>query len=124
MMIAEAVLDTSAVVAAIREEPGGDLVEQVGQLSISAVNFAEVIHVLTRQGYDLTALEAAPLNVQPLDQTLALETGLLLQRTRSHGLSLGDCACLALGKRLKLPVLTADRIWAALDLGVEVVLIR
>jgi len=31
--------------------------------------------------------------------------------TRRHGLSLGDRACLALGWRPRLPVLTADRAW-------------
>jgi PIN domain nuclease of toxin-antitoxin system len=40
------------------------------------------------------------------------------------GLSLADRACLALAKQRGLPVLTADRIWQTLDLGVAVVLIR
>jgi len=40
------------------------------------------------------------------------------------GLSLGDRACLALGKTLGYAVVTADRVWESLDAGVEVVLIR
>jgi ribonuclease VapC len=39
-------------------------------------------------------------------------------------LSLGDTVCIAMGRLLDLPVLTTDRIWTELDLGVEVRLIR
>ncbi len=44
--------------------------------------------------------------------------------TKSAGLSLGDRACLALGKRLNLPVLTADKVWTSLSLGITITLIR
>ncbi|QEI40957.1 hypothetical protein BMF77_01539 [Dolichospermum sp. UHCC 0315A] len=44
--------------------------------------------------------------------------------TKSAGLSLGDRACLALGKRLNLPVLTADKVWSSLSLGMTINLIR
>ncbi len=36
------------------------------------------------------------------------------------GLSLGERACLALGR----PLVTADRVWGNLDVGVEVIVIR
>jgi len=36
----------------------------------------------------------------------------------------GDRACLALGLRLGCPVITADRMWAGLDVGVEILVIR
>ncbi len=39
-------------------------------------------------------------------------------------LSLGDAACLATARVLGMPVLTANRAWAALPVGVEVRLIR
>ena len=44
--------------------------------------------------------------------------------TRAKGLSLGDRACLATGLRLGGPVITADRAWAAVNVGVTVQLIR
>lgn len=123
-MPTEAVLDSSAILAVILDEPGWQNVEAVHRSWVSAVNLTEVVRVMARRGLDIAEIEGAPFAVEPFDQSDALEAGRLIHRTRAHGLSLGDCACLALGKRLNLPVLTADRAWAALDLGVEVVLIR
>ncbi len=48
----------------------------------------------------------------------------LWKTTREAGLSLGDRACLALGLKTELPVLTTDRAWADLKVGVSVGLIR
>jgi PIN domain nuclease of toxin-antitoxin system len=48
-----------------------------------------------------------------------------LRRPTSHlGLSLADRACLALALRLGLPIVTADRAWAELELAVQVQTIR
>ena len=44
--------------------------------------------------------------------------------TRQLGLSLGDRACLSLGLRLGLTVVTCDRAWAQLPLDLEVQLLR
>ncbi len=46
------------------------------------------------------------------------------RRARPAGLSLGDRACLALARRLGLPVLSADRTWLKVDVGVAVEFIR
>ena len=48
----------------------------------------------------------------------------LWSRTRNHGLSLADRACLALAMDKTLPVLTADRAWSELDLDIEIQVIR
>ena len=58
--------------------------------------------------------------------------GRLWLQTRQAGLSLGDSlrdgiaerACLSLGVRLDVPVLTSDRIWATLGLPLDVQVIR
>ena len=122
-------MDASAVLAFLQDEPGADQVApRLATGVVSAVNYTEIISRLIDFGstVDDAVLSARELNleVRPLDAQDAADAGALRASTRSRGLSLGDRACLALGKRLGLPVYTADRAWAELDLGVEVVLIR
>ncbi len=62
--------------------------------------------------------------VSPFDAEQAFHTGELHRQTRAYGLSMGDCACLALARARNLPVVTADRAWRSLPLDLEVVLIR
>jgi ribonuclease VapC len=69
-------------------------------------------------------LEIVQLDVEPLDEAMAVASGALRPITKPLGLSLGDRVCLALAQRLALPVLTADKAWAKLELGVEIELIR
>lgn len=125
------VLDASALLAMLLEEPGGD--EVAGLLPrtrVSAVNLAEVLGRLARDSAPdevLTGVEARlrPLAL-PFEAPLTVETGRLIRVAR--GLSLGDRACIATAKHFGLPVITADKVadkvWAKLDLGVEVRLIR
>ena len=127
--MADWVLDASAVLAVILTEPGGDSVRpRIADSLLSAVNLVEVIARLLDLGFppaDIDdRLERLRFMVVPFDEDLALRAGLLRVQTRHLGLSVGDRACLALALREGLPVLTADRAWAKLDVGVEVVLIR
>jgi PIN domain nuclease of toxin-antitoxin system len=62
--------------------------------------------------------------VVPLHEDDAVVIARLRPLTKAQGLSLGDRASLATGLRLGRPVITADRAWAALDVGVTVRLIR
>lgn len=127
--MAEWVLDASAVLAGLRNETGGERVLPVMETSLlSAVNLAEVATRLLDLGVSAADIDGLPerlrCEVVPFDEGLALSAGLLRVQTRHLGLSVGDRACLALAQREGLPVLTADRAWAKLDVGVEVVLIR
>ena len=128
-MMADIVLDASAVLAHLRGETGGDVVvERLAGGLVCTVNLTEVVQKLVEDGLSDIDIRAAmddlAFAVVEFDETLAFAAGLLRRPTRSKGLSLGDRACLALARRENLPVLTADRVWAELDLGVEVVLIR
>ena len=123
------VLDASAVLALLNGEPGTAMViEALPGATINAVNVSEVVARLAEGGMPgppiQEAIDGLRLDIVPFDAELALAAGLLRPLTRSAGLSLGDRACLALGMRLQLPVLTADRTWSGLDLDVGVKVIR
>lgn len=125
------VLDASAVIAWLKEEPGAALVETAldsGQAVISAVNLAEVLSRFRDAGHDpgqvMGDLALSGLKTLGYGPQHAAQTALLRDDTRALGLSLGDRACLALGLERDAPVLTADRAWAALTLPLTITLIR
>ena len=118
--MSSAVLDASAVLAVAHAEPGADRVlARSGRGVMSAVNLAEVYARLLRAGVPAAEVAAGVAalvaEVVPFDRPQAEATAALHARTRPLGLSLADAACLALGAARGLPVLTADRGWAAVD---------
>ncbi len=123
------VLDASALLAWLHREPGGELVGTVlDGASISAVNWSEVIQKSLQKGVEvqgmLDEVTDLGLTVEPFTAAQAEQAARLWAQTRGSGLSLGDRACLALAMDRSAPVLTADRDWASLALGVEVQLLR
>lgn len=123
------VLDTSVVLVLLLDEPGADVVMEVlSDGVLSAVNLAEVLSKLTDRGADASGLTddlvAAGMWVEPMTVTDAAEVAELRRIDQGRLLSLGDRCCLALGCRLAVPVLTADRAWSELDAGVEVQQVR
>jgi ribonuclease VapC len=126
------VLDTSAVLAILFGEPGQDVVRSALRegTAISAVNFAEAMTRLVRDGMGAdraaAGLSALPIALHDLGAELAIQTGAMFAQTRPFGLSLGDRACLALAKQEGWPALTGDRAWLQVAplVGVEVRLIR
>lgn len=123
------VLDASAVLALLHDEPGAHVVESVlPDAMISSVNLAEVIGKLSAVGMPEETLRAAigafALEVVSFDEELGYRTGLLYRATQPYGLSLGDRACLALGLQRNLPVITADRTWSSLKLTIDIKVIR
>jgi len=134
-MTATSVLDASALLALLLEEDGGAEVQQAIEsgAAMSAVNLAEVLAKFADRGEDpvvATRLLAEGgflpkgIRVSPFDADSARETAHIRRTTTGIGLSLGDRACLALGRALDAPVLTTDRAWARLRLGVRVRVLR
>src|ERR1700710_2675488 len=109
------VLDSSALLARLLNEPGHTLVTEAiaSNAAMSSVNLAEVMTILVREGQTPASAERAldklPVPIHAFNQELALQAGAMFAATRKFGLSLGDRACLALAQRENLPVLTADR---------------
>jgi PIN domain nuclease of toxin-antitoxin system len=123
------IMDSSAILAMLLMEAGSDKVaELLSHAVLSSVNLAEVIAKLTQRGVPFSEanrmVRLLQLQIMPFDEPQALASAAMFAPTRPHGLSLGDRACLALAQRMNLPVLTADRVWGKLDLGIEVKLIR
>lgn len=128
-----AVLDASAILALLREEPGAHRVLEVIDGSyLPTANLAEVLSKHQDWGLGEAPVVAelrdlgctfVPITVD--DAQVQARVRATDQRARVRGrLSLADRLCLAVALRLELPALTADRAWAELDLGVDVRLIR
>ena len=124
-----AVFDSSAVLAVIFREAGAAVARDAAADAImSAVNVTEVITRMIDEGASreaaLRSLQEISPSIRPFDESLALEAGFLRTATRRYGLSLGDRACLALALRERIPVVTADKAWAKLNLGIDIQVIR
>jgi PIN domain nuclease of toxin-antitoxin system len=93
-----------------------------------SVNWTEVVQKTLSWGIDIDGLrrdvEGIGLTIVPFTAVDAETSVGLWSPTRPLGLSLADRACLALARRLDLPVLTSDREWARLDVGVVIGTVR
>jgi PIN domain nuclease of toxin-antitoxin system len=123
------VLDASALLAFLFDEPGADKVrEAVTDTVMLTVNWSEVCQWLLRRGAHTdrarVGLSEAGMELEPLSVVDAEGAARLRADTLEAGLSLADRCCLAFARRLRRPVLTADAAWAEIDVGADVRLIR
>lgn len=125
----EYILDASAFLALIQHESGHETVNQIlPWAAISTVNLSEVIAKLTEKGGTdreiRQIIEVFNLASIPFNETHCFIAGLLRSETKSLGLSFGDRACLSLAIQRELVVITADKAWANLSIGLEIRVIR
>jgi PIN domain nuclease of toxin-antitoxin system len=125
------VLDSSAYLALVHLETGHEEVARRlldTKCVMSAVNIAEVLSKQAEIGIPaaeaMALLQLTGVGIELFGPADAELTASLRQSTRTHGLSLGDRACLALGLCFQCPVLTADLLWSKVDIGIEVIQIR
>jgi len=113
------VLDASAVLAFIGDEPGAGKVEEAMEAGAvcSAANWSEIaqkVHQAERQWSLVRGLlQSYDLAVEPVTEADA-ELAALRWR-RGEGLSLADRLCMATAERLDRTVLTADNAWGTSD---------
>lgn len=135
LQVNRVVLDASAVLARIHNEPGGERIDALldaldagdeCQVSVSSVNWCEILTCLWREsvanpGERLTSLLAGvafvPFGRSEAD--LAASIALL-----DPALSLGDRACLALARALDATAWTTDKLWTRLPVGAKIEMLR
>ncbi len=123
------VLDASALLALLNNEPGAQRVRDILPDSVvSAVNLCETAGKLTNAGMSnedaRTSIDLLNLEVIPFETGAAYKAGFLIAETKKLGLSLGDRSCLALGLLRNNTVVTAEQLWSKLKPGVKVEVIR
>ena len=95
---------------------------------VSSVNWSEVMQKASSRHLDAAGIAATMdrigLAIIPFVREDAEEAAGLWTAGRPIGLSLGDRACLALARRLRLPAVTAERAWARLAVDVAITVIR
>lgn len=116
------VLDSSALIAIVKDEPGAERADAaLPSGRVSAVILAETVMKLIALGFDGEAAAAefqrAGLTVEPFEAADIAHV-VRIQALETKPLSLADRICLALAMRLQLPCLTGDRAWLSLDLPV------
>ena len=119
------VLDASVILQVAQQERGNErILPFLAAGKVSAVNLAESVNKLVREGVPRPVAEESlrPLiwNIVPFTAEHAWEVGIVRERAGKLDLSLGDLACLAVGRCLQLPVLTNDRKWQEVDFGIPV----
>ena len=124
------VLDASALLAVLHQEPGCELVLPVlaGAL-MSSVNWSEVVQKAAARGVAVDPgmrrdVQAIGLRFVPFEPADAEHAARIWEAAPRAGLSLGDRACLALATDRGAVVVTADRAWASLPLDVPIRVVR
>ncbi|HSJ72385.1 MAG TPA: type II toxin-antitoxin system VapC family toxin [Acidimicrobiia bacterium] len=122
------VLDASAILGLILGEPRArSVLDHLDGAAVSAVNHAEVVGKLTSVGMPspivVEAVDRLDLDIVSFTEVHAVITGELRSLTSAMGLSIGDRACLGTALDMGATVVTLDRAWADLDLGIPIIVL-
>jgi PIN domain nuclease of toxin-antitoxin system len=123
------VFDASAFLAIVRDEVGAAVAaSRLPEAAMSAVNASEAFMRGVEKGFPLDLMHeflgSQQVRLIAFDEELAIAAALLRPATKHAGLSFADRACIATAVRLGGTAVTADRVWAELDLPCKVELIR
>ncbi len=129
------VLDSSAVLALILNEPGGEQVDALltqldrgenAQVALSAITWCEILSRLHRNHDAMTSSELAGLlegvEIVSFGVSEADLTADLVRIDRS--ISLGDRACLTLARTRNATAWTTDKIWQRLNTDIAIKILR
>ena len=118
-------VDSSVVLAILHEE--GDWQNYAGSISgqyLASVNAAEIMVSLVQAGLTPDAagqaLRLLGMIIVPFDEQDAVTMAAMQPQLKALRLSLAARACLAFAKRRALIVLTTEKAWRNLDLGVKI----
>lgn len=123
------IIDSSALLAVIHSEKGSKESEKyLDDACMSAINAAECLIVLTRNG--MPADVAKKLIASIIKTFIPCDYGdielinEIKQKNSKLGLSLADCICIALGNKLQLRIITADKSWSKASSKSQIICIR
>lgn len=117
-------LDTSALIALLKKEPGYEKVANViAHSAISSVNLCELVSILAKNNIpgneiDNIIHDILP-EIIPFCDEVAIKAGKLSKFTTDYGLSLGDIACIATAEYYNMEVYTCDKTWTKLKKNIS-----
>ena len=126
----EYVLDATALIALVAQESGSERIAELLENSVvGAVNLAETANKLLEKGFSAAAVRESlaklELKIEDWTEAMAYRSAEFTRFNKSHGLSLGDRACLTVAKQLRITAVTSDSTWRrAPSLGVPIMIFR
>jgi ribonuclease VapC len=126
----EYVLDATALIALVAQESGSERIAELLENSVvGAVNLAETANKLLEKGFSAAevreSLAKLELKIEDWTEAMAYRSAEFTRFNKSHGLSLGDRACLTVAKQLRITAVTSDSTWRrAPSLGVPIMIFR
>ena len=123
------VLDSSALLAVLLEEPGADrVVAAFAESVLSAASLTEVLTKAEQRGLEsekaYQVIADFGIGIMPVETLHARIAAKVSLAPRQLDLSLGDRLCIALAIALQSELLTSDRGIAKFDAGIPITLFR